>query len=362
MKITLVTLDITLKGGIERVVSILASYFYQQEIHVKIVSVFKSNKNISYSLPDNIEVEYLCDSEYKNETLSSRLKNYLVLIMLILKLKIRNDEIVISTLTNISCILGFRKIFDRKIKFIAAEHSQYYAHGKLVRFLRKVLFNSCEYVVLLTKQDKEIYNSFLNKSKVYLIRNPVSYIPIFSSSLNYKRLVSIGRLEPVKGYQDLIPALSQFFKVHNDWKLDIYGEGSLRGRLEKIIIENDLENHVFLRGFHNDLQAEIMNASIYLCYSETEAFPMSFLEAFSVGLPIISNDCPFGPGEIIDNRINGFLVKDKYEFTKQLYSLVEDEHVYSNMSRAALSKCDSYSINEIGPIWIELIGNCQRKR
>jgi glycosyltransferase involved in cell wall biosynthesis len=47
----------------------------------------------------------------------------------------------------------------------------------------------------------------------------------------------------------------------------------------------------------------------FLYTSLRESFGIPLLEAMACGTPVVSTDCPYGPGEIIDNGVTGLLAK-----------------------------------------------------
>jgi glycosyltransferase involved in cell wall biosynthesis len=359
-KIVIVTLDFTLQGGIERVVSLLANSFNDSGVDVKVVSLFKKHQYASYRLNPCVELVYMSDSAFTVNGFKAKIISYYSLFSNILKLTIKSEGVILSTLTNISCALGLFKFFNTKLKFIAAEHSQYFAHGSIIRRLRKFFYKKADAVVTLTENDAALFSEFIPDNKLFVINNPVSFACSHSSSLVYKKLVSIGRLVPVKGYLKLVEALVPFFTKYPDWVFHLYGEGELRSALEAKITSLSLESNIILKGFSTNLSADIVNSSIYLCSSETEAFPMSFLEAFSAGIPVVSVDCPVGPKEIINDGYNGLLLGRAHMFTdfSQAFTyLIENTDVYKKMSMNTILSAEKYSISNINQQWLSLFQN-----
>lgn len=357
MKICLYTLDITLLGGIERVVTLLANSFKEIGYEVEVVSIFKSNPTVSYPLNKNISIRYLTSKSFANGSIKDKVKTYSTIFSSLHK-TVKNDKvIIISTLLNISCFFSLLKFYKSNIKVIAAEHSQYYAHGKLSRFIRLLAYNNVDKIVTLTKNDLSIFSEKFKNNKIVQIPNPVSFDINISSALKYERLISIGRLEKVKGYDKLLKDVQEFLLNHPSWTLQIYGEGSQRPILEKIIREYGLEAQVSLCGFSQELNNEIRNSSIYLCSSLTEAFPMSFLEANSVGMPVISYDCPIGPSELIHDNQNGFLLGQQHlftSFTKALEFLINNESKYELFVENCSDSIKKYQIELITEKWSDL--------
>ena len=84
---------------------------------------------------------------------------------------------------------------------------------------------------------------------------------------------------------------------------------------------------------------------------------MVIIEAMSKGVPVVSFDCPRGPGEIISHGVDGLLVKsgDVDAFAKALLELVEDAEARQRMGQAALGTSARYDLDVIGRQWEELL-------
>ena len=123
-----------------------------------------------------------------------------------------------------------------------------------------------------------------------------------------KVVVAAGRLVPVKRYDLLIEAFAPVAAAHPDWRLRIYGKGEEHDRLRRLIEDLGLWDNVFLMGAATPMEAEWVKGSIGAAASNFEPFGMTIVEAMRCGLPVVSTDCPYGPGEIIEDGVDGRLV------------------------------------------------------
>jgi glycosyltransferase involved in cell wall biosynthesis len=151
-------------------------------------------------------------------------------------------------------------------------------------------------------------------------------------------VVAAGRLVPVKRFDLLIEAFAAVAAEYPDWKLRIYGRGEEQQRLRGLIDRLGLYNNVFLMGAVTPMEAEWVKGSIGAATSSFEPFGMTIVEAMRCGLPVVSTDCAYGPGEIIAPGQDGRLVPvgDRDALAGALLDLVGDDELRRRMGRAAL--------------------------
>lgn len=123
-----------------------------------------------------------------------------------------------------------------------------------------------------------------------------------------KLIVACGRLNPEKGFKDLITALVSVRKVINA-HLWIIGDGELKSELLEQIDSLGLTDLVKLLGFKMNPYQYMAKADLFVCASIYEGFGNVIVEAMACETPVVSTDCPYGPREIIDSGVNGLLIQ-----------------------------------------------------
>jgi glycosyltransferase involved in cell wall biosynthesis len=106
-------------------------------------------------------------------------------------------------------------------------------------------------------------------------------------------LLSVGRLEPVKGYDVMVHALAVLAAHHpelaRDAVLVLAGDGSERRRLEALSRALGVADHLRLAGWRDDVHALHAMASLFTLSSHSEGTPVSLLEAMAAGLcPVVT--------------------------------------------------------------------------
>ncbi len=157
-------------------------------------------------------------------------------------------------------------------------------------------------------------------------------------------IVTVGRLDEIKGFDYLIRACSQLKEKGVDVTCDIIGEGEQRSSLERLITDLGLEQHVHLLGVmsQEEVRQRIQEAEIFALPSipdrngNMDGIPVALMEAMALGTPAISTRVS-GIPELIEHQETGWMCepKDVEGLASGLEALLEDENLRGRLAATA---------------------------
>jgi glycosyltransferase involved in cell wall biosynthesis len=120
--------------------------------------------------------------------------------------------------------------------------------------------------------------------------------------------ISVGRLIPSKGMSTLLDAFARTLTQCPQQKLWIIGDGPQKEALQAQIKQLGLHKQVELLGSmpRTQVLSHLQKAHAFVLLSETETFGVSYVEAISMGLPVVATHCG-GPADFV-HAGNGLLV------------------------------------------------------
>lgn len=240
------------------------------------------------------------------------------------------------------------------VSLLATEHATFPQRGPAILDIYKKHAPRFRAVVTLTEADRAVWQEHIGDAgEVVIIPNAVPDPGKVVSSLDQPVVVAAGALIHRKGFDRLIQAFAPVAPKHPDWQLHIYGKGSDRKKLRRLVEEHGLEERVVFKGFDPNYHASIANASVYAMTSRFEAFPMVLLESMGAGVPCIAMDCPSGPRHLITDGVDGILVPDGDidAYSEALDRLMGDPDLRKQMGAAALETIKDYSVEAIVARW-----------
>jgi glycosyltransferase involved in cell wall biosynthesis len=264
-----------------------------------------------------------------------------------------DDGILVTTRPGLNVLSALTA--PRRLVRVAQDHMNLDSYPRGLRAVITRWYPRLDAVTVLTDHDRRAYQQALAGSGLRLecIPNGIPPKDPPTAAHDARRVVAAGRMSPQKGFDMLIEAWATVSAKHPDWTLTIYGKGPWRTTLADRRDALGLRDVIELPGLTNRLDAELGASSMFVLSSRFEGLPMVLLEAMSCGLPVVSFDCPTGPGEVIDDGVNGRLVPpgDVDSLAATLIELIEEPARRHAMGAAAYASSGRFFMPSVREAW-----------
>ncbi len=261
--------------------AIVFSFLFHSNVLSFLSSLFLNNKH------------YLC---IRNDRFSSRAS--------IKNLKIRYLIVFIISLFSSGLIFNSRKSLDTLGTKLPKSTKKYFIPNSV--FIPQEL------------EDREVVKkitNFLNESELSIL--------------------SVGRLEKLKNYENLIKAVENLIKVGTNVKYIIFGQGYQEEKLNNYIQSNNLTNNILLLGLVPNAYNYYKYFNYFVIGSFHEGYPNSLIEAMDNGLVSFGTDCGDTFFILDQNRgvkIEGYGYK---EIENTLLNQLRQKELNKNISKTA---------------------------
>lgn len=150
------------------------------------------------------------------------------------------------------------------------------------------------------------------------------------------RLIHVGSLNRVKDQATLLRAFARLAADHPEARLDIIGEDTLGGQMQRLALALGLAGRVRFHGFltQRQLHPLMRQAHVSVISSRHEAGPLTLLEAAAVGVPTVGT----AVGHVVEWAPEAALavpVGDSERLAAALHELLTDEVLRLRLARAA---------------------------
>ncbi|MCM1984899.1 glycosyltransferase [Lyngbya confervoides] len=287
--------------------------------------------------------------------------------------------IAISMFINIPATLGWLIPGKSKTKLILSQHStmSYKAYVEQKNSLQvrsypllaKLLYPRAS---ALRANSQEVLDDLLREVRISIpadraitIPNPVNIEAVMRFSQDeathpwlinktHPVILSVARLAKQKNF----PLLLEAFKLihqQSSARLIIFGEGSERETLEKIITKLGIEEIVSLPGFTSNPWCNMAQSDVFVLPSEEEPFGLALVEAMACGVPVVATDSiGGGPRYILGNSEYGKLVPNYNieALANSINRLLSSREERMHFSQVGKTRCLEFDPKSIAMQWL----------
>jgi glycosyltransferase involved in cell wall biosynthesis len=354
-------------GGAERIFSYLTTHLSRDKFELSLCLI---KDKISYEVPRDIII-------YKLN--KKRPRDFFSLFFKLRKLILRETpDIVFSTMFYPNILSLLAKIFlRRKVRLVIRETTNPYRYAKLkwgrvYVYLMKLLYPQADVILGPSRGIGDALRRMLDlpPGKLRCVFNFIDIDKAIRSSREEVHedcfkdglpiIISIGRLEEPKDFSCI---LSAFQRINTRVKSDllILGEGSQRKELEALATRLGIRDRISFLGFQDNPFKYIARSNIFAFSSVLEGCSNVLIEAMTLGVPIVSTATLYGPKELVDDGVEGYLVPvgDADELADKILTLLRDEKLRQKLGKAGAEKARQRfslerGIKEYETIFLEL--------
>ena len=366
-------------GGVEKAIISMANLFAQR-YEVNLFSVYNMPGSPAFPVDSRVHVLYMLRDIPNREQWKAALRG------------LHPVRFVRESIRSVKILLGKKRAVRRIIQsvtdgvIITTRHednvqlSKYGAAGVLKigqlhhdhRFEKKYVrgfqkqYGGIDVLALLTPQlveeAAELMQGHNSHTRLVYIPNFLEHYPADPLAGPREKIVlAAGRLTEVKRFNLLI---RQFAHIHDrapDWKLRILGDGEDEEQLRALVRELEAEEYIILAGRKNgrEVEQEMCAASFFAMSSRSEGFPFVLLEAQSCALPILAYDVRVGPGFIVHQGQDGYLVPegDQALYEQRMLEMMADPAMLRRMGERAMEEAKQFSRENVAEKWYSVIEN-----
>ena len=364
-------------GGTERVlIAYLRGLVIENKYDVELIINRNCDVNVLLEdVPKEVKVEYILNRDFDSflQEISIKRKNnifyrvmYSIMMPMSKKYREKKVEKIIQN-NKIDILVDFERSFVKCAEKFSCKKIlwNHFTFDKLdVKEKEKWVNKLDKYdgVVAISNEMLDEIKSFYSKNeKLFMLYNPQSFDKIVRGSvsmdnlskeelalLNDDYVTYVGRIEKIKGLEDLIEA---YATVGNDIKEKLYiiGTGNETESLKSLVNRLELNEKILFLGNKPNPYVWMKNAKLFVTTTYGEGLPTTYIESMICGTPVLSYDSPTGPKDILGMGKYGCLVKmgDKESFATELKRLLEKTENIEFYKESMKEKLEEFKIESI---------------
>ncbi len=186
---------------------------------------------------------------------------------------------------------------------------------------RRLIFSMADKVIVNAEEIRTslLKRSWIDEEKIDIIHNGVdtnlfqpgsdgiSFRDTLGISRQTKLVLTIGSMNDQKNHELFIRSAADVLRQQTDTVFVIIGDGFLRGKLQNMLVELNLEHKVLMPGFLDDIRPALAAADLFVLSSRNEGMARVLIEALACGKAIVTTDVS-GARNCVHDGINGLVV------------------------------------------------------
>lgn len=151
-------------------------------------------------------------------------------------------------------------------------------------------------------------------------------------------VVTVARVTYQKGVDVLIDCIQQMSKTHPGYRFVVVGDGPELSNMEALAKEKAVTDKLIFAGRSENPFLYLRAADLMLLTSRWEALPVSIVEAFQTGTPVVATDCS-GVHQLVDTNVGACVpIGDVDAICNAVASILNDDDKRQQMADAALER------------------------
>ncbi|MBT2218049.1 glycosyltransferase [Virgibacillus dakarensis] len=223
--------------------------------------------------------------------------------------------------------------------------------------------NKFDKIILLTKeQKKDVEKAYKDLKNICVIPHPCEQINELAKdrhkvNCNPNLAVTLARFHKDKRLDEAIHAFKFVVNQIPEAKYYIYGYGELKKELQELIDKLNLNENVYLKDYTLNQKEVYQSAACSILTSRQEGFGMVITESMAVGTPVVSYDTKYGPKDIIEDGVDGYVVEqgNKEQLAEKIIKIMQDKKLREILSENALKVKKTFSEKKYKNSWFDLI-------
>lgn len=285
------------------------------------------------------------------------------------------DFIIVGTHSNYTALLAMLYMKIKGIKYIFnCDGGVFFDNESNWKYLLKKFFVSNAEFYLSTGKHTNKWLTYYGASEKKIFVYPFAsffekYIEkrvptnadknFFKGQLNIKNkymIISIGRFIDLKGFDVLIKSAEDLKNI--DVVIYIIGGNKPKESWIKIIREKNLTNVKFL-DFQDmeHLKLWYKAADVFVLPTRQDSWGLVVNEAMANGLPVITTDKCNAGLELIEDKINGYIIpiNNSKKLAEKVLNLLENKNLRENISKNNLIKIKKYTIENMANRYLKIL-------